>query len=449
MKIGIIGCEATIQTVKNAISSEIVFDELTEIPCEAENVGQVVEQSQPKLDVILFTGYLSFFHACQNVVATIPWSYAKRSGYSATQALLKASIKGTNISHITYDLSENPVVQLERIISDNSSITHKDMRLLKYVDNKFYTRTEDNYVHNALAFHRENLRSGKATLCLSGMADVVQALREEGYSAELVCPTDEELKQQIIELRLRYQIRKEHQNSDMSFAVLAFRTGVAENYNPEFQRYMKMSIAHQVETCVFNFAQMLGAAMEINGNGYYMLYTTKVELSIVTQNFSTLFLLQDIRPILSIARINIGIGIGSTHAMAKENAEQAVIRAERFSKSCYYIMESGGVIAGPFGSEEDDNDKLLNRETISRISCETGVGIPVIMKLLRVQKQYKFDTITPAELAVMCNMTQSNMNRVLAKLEASNYAVTTGYQPVAGPGRPRRIIRLSFIAEML
>jgi len=34
------------------------------------------------------------------------------------------------------------------------------------------------------------------------------------------------------------------------------------------------------------------------------------------------------------------------------------------------------------------------------------------------------------------------MNRVLAKLEAKGYVETVGYQPLAGAGRPRRLIRL-------
>ena len=42
----------------------------------------------------------------------------------------------------------------------------------------------------------------------------------------------------------------------------------------------------------------------------------------------------------------------------------------------------------------------------------------------------------------MCAMTPSNMNCVLAKLEAKDYAETVGYQPLAGAGRPRRLIRL-------
>lgn len=448
MKIGIIGTEYAIRAVRREISSESIFAEIVEIPCVAENVSYVVETNQPKIDVIFFTGYMFFSHACQSVEATIPWSYAKRSEYSATRALLKASMKGADISRVTYDLAENPVGQLEKIISGDAGITNKDVRLFRYLDSKYYTRTEEDYIRNAMSFHRENFKQGKATLCLSGMYEVVRLLREEGYNAEWVRPTGEELKRQLNELILRYQVRNKQQEADMAFAVVALKAEVEENYNRGLQRYLKLNSMHQAETCVFNFAHMLGAAMEKNTDGYYMVYTTKAELSIVTNRFASLFLLQDIRPILSISRMNAGIGIGNTQGLAKDNAEQAIRRAERRSGSCYYILEDSGPLAGPFEAEENDEGELFREETIVRISNETGVGISIIKMLLRVQSQYKFDTVTSAELSAMCNMTQSNMNRILAKLEAENYAVTTGYRPGVGAGRPRRIIRLLLLEEM-
>ena len=47
----------------------------------------------------------------------------------------------------------------------------------------------------------------------------------------------------------------------------------------------------------------------------------------------------------------------------------------------------------------------------------------------------------------MCEMTQSNMNRILAKLETKGYVQTVGYQPLDGAGRPRRLIRLKINME--
>lgn len=447
MKIGIIGTEYAIRAVRNEISPGSIFAELLELPCVAENVSWVVEQNQPQLDVILFTGYMFFSYACQSVDAMIPWSYAKRSEYSATQALLRASMKGIDISRITYDLAENPVGQLEKIIGD-AGFSNKDVRFFRYVDNKYYTRTEEDYVRNAMAFHRENLRQGKATMCLSGMYEVVRLLREEGYQAEWVRPTANELKRQITELCLRHQIRKDQQEADMAFAVVSLRPDVDENCSRSNQRYMKLSGLHQAENCIFNFAHMLGAAMEKNTDGYYMVYTTKAELSVVTQRFTTLFLLQDIRPILGISRMSAGIGIGSTQGMAKENAEQAIRRAEKRRGSCYYIEDGSSPMKGPFCADKNEKGDAFRENTITRISNETGVGISIIKTLLRVQDQYKFEAITSAELAIMCNMTQSNMNRIIAKLETNNYAVTIGYRPAQGAGRPRRIMKL-LLEEMM
>lgn len=81
------------------------------------------------------------------------------------------------------------------------------------------------------------------------------------------------------------------------------------------------------------------------------------------------------------------------------------------------------------------------------VSSETGIGIITLETIAKVQAQYGFETITPGKLAEMCEMTQSNMNRILAKLETKGYVQTVGYQPLDGAGRPRRLIRLKINME--
>ena len=66
--------------------------------------------------------------------------------------------------------------------------------------------------------------------------------------------------------------------------------------------------------------------------------------------------------------------------------------------------------------------------------------------LQRVIRQYNLDVITPFELARYCSMSVTNMNRIITKLEAGGYVKIIGSQPLAGAGRPRRLIKLDIDA---
>jgi len=66
----------------------------------------------------------------------------------------------------------------------------------------------------------------------------------------------------------------------------------------------------------------------------------------------------------------------------------------------------------------------------------------VLNALEKAQAQYGFNAVTTGTLAEMCDMTVSNMNRIVTKLEAKGYAQVVGSRPHSGAGRPSRLIRL-------
>lgn len=445
MKVALIGTEQAIVLIQSIITPENIFEEILPFPCSSEETGKIVSRVQREVDGILFTGYFPFAYACRDTVATVPWAYAKRTVNSALDALIQAAVCGTDISKITYDLTESIEEQMSNILCADVGLIQGQFRLYRFVGSDYFI-SEEEYIRRAASFHLGNLASGRATLCLSGMYDVVEQLKQEGYPAFWVKPTMDTLNRSVNELSLRHQLRlNQEKMSSYQSAVVAMKVrfqspaGHREGYD-----YLCLRRNHMLENCVYNFAQSICAAVEQNLNGSCYIYTTAYELGAVTDSFSFLGLLEDLQQLPGVESVMIGIGLGRSPGIAKVNAEYGVTASEKRGCSCYYIVMDDENIAGPFWASERKQRGQIGGSWRQIASQETGVGITILETLARVHAQFGFDTVTPGDLARMCEMTRSNMNRVLSKLEAKGYVQTVGFQPLNGAGRPRRLIRLMF-----
>lgn len=443
MKIGLVGTEYSIQSIRALVSPQNIFAELVSYPCNVESVGKLVEQIQPDLDGIFFTGYFFFSYACRSTAAIIPWTYAKRTDNATIKAFLQAAMNAVDISRLTYDLTENSVEQIAGLLRTDVGLQLDKLHVYRYVDSNYYTISEKDYVRNAVAYHLENLSSGRATVCLSGMHEIVEQLKARGFSAFWVEPTADVLNLALNELSLRHQIRKNWKAGERyQIAVIALSVSFSDCGICSAQEYLLMHSVHQLETCIYNFAQSICAAVEKASDRSFRIYTTKEELGAVTGQFSQLGLLQEIQLIDNVISVAAGIGFGFSPGIAKAHAEYGVRLAQKRECSCYYIVGEDDILAGPFWAASSGREEKVREIWKQKISQETGIGPVTLETLAAAQVRFGFDTVTPGKLAELCAMTPSNMNRVLAKLEAKNYAETVGYQPLAGAGRPRRLIRL-------
>ena len=177
MKIGLVGTVHSIQSIRALVAPQNIFAELVSYPCNVEGVGKLVEQIQSELDGVFFTGYFFFSYACRNTAAVIPWTYAKRTDNATIKALLQATMSAVDISRVTYDLTENSVEQIAGLLRTDVGLQLDSLHVYRYVDSNYYTISEKDYVRNAVAYHLENLSSGRATVCLSGMHELVEQLK--------------------------------------------------------------------------------------------------------------------------------------------------------------------------------------------------------------------------------------------------------------------------------
>lgn len=444
MKIGLVGTEYTIQIIRSTLKFEELFVDITEYPCEVENMVSLLDKIQTEQDGILFTGKFFFTYACRNTSATIPWVYAKRTMSSVLHALLQATASGVDISKITYDLDWATIGRMANLLCKDVGLPLDALDIYRFDDADCCSVTSEDYRRNAAVYHLKNLQSGRATACISGSPNVVEYVKQKGYSAFYVQPTEEDLNLAINELRARHEIyRRQKGTEEYQLAVIA----VSVEF-PDINDYgTQLHSRYQVEKCVFDFAQSIGASVEKPSSTQYLIYSIKAELGVVTSNFTKFSFLQKIQLISGIDYVTAGIGTGISHVIAKSNACYCDKIAKKQKYSCYYVMSGTAPPTGPFWLGTGKMKKEFTEVSMERTSNETGVSVTILSILVKAQLQYGFDTVTPGRLVEMCKMTVSNMNRIISKLEKAGYAEIVGVQHHNGAGRPNRLIRLNIIVN--
>lgn len=454
MKIGLVGARGTIETIRACIDPEKIFVEFIEYPVRHEFLAGVLSDIQTELDGIIFTGETFFALANRVASAVIPWTYLKRSVNSVLCILLKATLAGCDIRRITYDLPYITRKQMAQILDERLELSKDSVVLHRYNDTQERAEfmnaidtlpdSSPSYTDVTCAYHRKNLDSGSAAICLSSAAAVVEELVEEGYPAFWVQVTGEDILEAVNELRSRQQIYIQQIVDNHLEAVIMVSTEWTETPIPGVQEYRQIESGYQVEKHLWSFAQSVGATMEKGTDGQYILYSTKSELEIKTEGLKKMLFAEKLLSLTAVDRVTVGIGFGVSHGAAKSNAQLAYRAARKQHFSSWYIGDKTGQVQGPYLIATDCSEEDFDKIQLERIAAETYVGTAVLNDLLNAQRQYGFDVTTSGELAKFCGVSISRMNRILTKLEAAGYVSVVGSQAYADTGRPRRLIRLLF-----
>lgn len=450
MKIGVIGPQLSVDMVFENVDQKALFIELVPIPCAANEAGKAVDDWQDKLDGIIFTGYLPYAHACRQTTPSIPWEYMSRTIGSVLGALLNASYNcNCDLCKITYDLQEDADGGLLTCICSEAGIPKEKLEICFFESKRYAQSNSEEYSEKVAAFHQNNLALGKANICLTGMDSVRKTLEKAGYHAFWMKPTVESIHEQINKLVLRCRMEHVTQINEMyKPVVLAIYTEIRPgNISVERSEFARHRTSSNIADCIYTFAQRIAAAVEYHEGGTSYLYTTNGELEASESSPNITKLCRNIQRISGVNSLSVGVGMGTTHGLAKSGAEKGVRIARLRNATCYYIINQNGKserVAGPFIIKKE-NEKLPNlkkSEFLEEVSRNSGLGMNTLQLLCDTIDQYGLDVTTAGELAQKCELTGSNINRILNKLETAGYLETVGTQPLEGAGRPKKLIRL-------
>lgn len=452
MKIGIMGPSASIQMILNNTVHNSILAEMIPIPCNPDEAGDLATEWQEKLDGILFTGFLPYTAACRKVYPRVPWEYMSRSTSSVLEALLNASYSiGCDISKVTYDLQENANEDFLTAILVDAGVPKERICVCCFKCRTQLIYRTDDYNEKVYAFHIENLKSGKAKVCLTGSESIQEKIVAAGYPAFWIQPTKESIAEQMNTLLLRckmVQAQKEADNSRPTVIAISLQTShtTGDIGQGEFIRH---HISSTTADHLYTFAQRNGAAVEYHENSASYLYMLHTWASEESYDLWIQRLCKKLCNTDGVVALFIGVGSGATIGLAKACAERGRQLAELQKTTCYYILENNGAnetLAGPFlyGKKEKAVLRSQTMDQLEKISKETGLGIGTVKIINDLLKEYDIDITTVRELANLSGMTNSYLNRVLSKLEDAGYVETIGRKPIYGRGRPQRLIRLKF-----
>lgn len=443
MKIGIVGPQKSIDNILSSIEESGTFVEAIPAACSTrmETVDIVDSlQSSKAVDSFLFTGYIPFFYATAAVNPTIPWEYAYRDKGALLAVLLKAIyVEKYGIEKISSDLREDLTEQQIKEALLDTGIEEDKIKILEFGGNYI----NEDYIDRAIDFHCENIRHQKMQVCITGIDTIEASLKSLKYPVLRVYPTVDTIIQQINKLRFHQQmvISDDNKIAMISIEVQYF----PESLQLENGEYLAFSNWYRCLDAIYLFAQKIDASVEVHGHCQCYLYTTKAMIENETAGFQKLGLFHMLMHKFGVKSIFVGIGLGNTHVEAKGNADYGRLMAARLGSNCFYTVFEERKIVGPIViGKKNPEEVLLNRQ-LYEISRRTGVGMKTLDLFERIMKQYGKTIITTYELLQLSGMTNSNLNRILAKLDAGGFVEVVGNQALAaGAGRPRRLLKFKF-----
>lgn len=437
MRIGIIGPAESVHIVmKEAEKADLP---LTCVPLAYRQYFEspdIVEKNRDRVDAFLFTGSTPYSYTLLHMQPEELWGVLPRSVNALLCAMLKTTHQGGHdISKISVDSYDEETLRSAYAEID---LGEKDLVILAH---QFLVgRTA--YIDQLFQFHRDNVLSGRARFCLTGIQAVYELLQKEGIPVTKAFATSEIILQQLQRLYLLHMAdaAKEHRVSVLSIQ-LKFSQERSLYGKSDLQFFLYKTKAMNE---IYAFAQKIGAAVEGHDNEQCRLYTTESIIEAETRGFTQLSLLQDLERLEGIMTVSIGIGIGTVAADAKYHADFGKGRAVNTSRSSIFIVYDDHTIVGPIVTSSRKTPKVLVDRELNSVSRKTGVGIERLHQLDKAVRMRGIDSATSCELAELCGMTPGNMNRMLGKLEKNGFARVIGKQPSWPLGRPSRIFQLLF-----
>ncbi len=441
MKLGVVGPDESLLLVREVIEKDRIPIEM--VPLQYRRYTEalaMVEQQQPSLDALFFTGTLPFRYVSRFVRPTVPWEHVPNNMLSVAYALIKAAfIEGADLSRISTD-SYTRRMFLEAY--QETGLDAENAVILCAADRIF----SEDYIDYLVDYHCGCFRSGQVSCCFTGICEVRNRLSQQGIPAAMVQISYETIALQIHKLRMQCaENLPVPDGSDPRITVMA----VALRYPEEHTIFGQNAIAllqqkNRIAEMIYAFAQAIGAAIVQDNEGRFLLFSSGSRLEIETDRFSRISLLDQLCELDLIEQAAIGIGAGDDCQQAKLCAETALRKAYSTRTSCAFLVRRQTVYGPimPFSSRQGETPA---RQRLLEISARSGISLRSLEQIELAIRQYGMEYATPVQLSQISGINPRNLNRILQKLEDAGYLSVVGKESRVGMGRPGRIIKLHFI----
>ena len=403
-----------------------VYESVEGAPALARELDQVCQ-------VLLFTGRIPHALGEREGGLRAALQYVPHSGadlYAAIVQLLRE--RGCRLPRLSLDTIESGIVK--EAFEDMDLEPPEHVLSLETGERPGALRT----AADIAAFHRERHRSGDVEVGLTCVASVSQALAADGVPVMRVRHTRSAMREALRQARLAERLAITEGSQPAVVLVQAPRDA---HDPPEHAGPYESQRRHlRAREAVLDLAERLQGRVADLDAGTLIVYTSR---SIIENALSLLVAGHD-GP-LSRHRVpseaRLGVGLGTSVAMAEENARLARTMSDR--DGALYVGFPDGEVLRVGGDRRTTTYRL--REThpeALRVARELGIGPLALSRLTRALQQVDSTAVTAMDLARAYGVEPRSARRLITALQRAGIATQEGRQGGPGAGRPQTVYRI-------
>jgi hypothetical protein len=362
---------------------------------ETETV-EIVRGAPGEVDAWLFTGVVPYEMAAAAGLLDRPASYVNYTGAPLLTAMIQLLKEGHDPSSFSIDVLD--VGQVEETLRE-AGIATSGAHVLPY--RRGLTAAD------IIEFHEERAAEGVgvAITCLRSAYDV--------------------LKTRATTIRLAPSIHS------VRYAMQQLLVAFSEARSDDAQVAVGLcTVDASAEADLRREASGLGATVVAQGDGPFVIFTTRGPLEVATEGFTELPLVANLGA--THGTIRVGFGIGGTAAEAEALARRALSRAGRLGKQAAVVSMRNDIDLTLSGSIP----RSPRRPSLSLLSQRAGLSKATLLRLQEMLAEQGNAAVTTRSVAAALGVQQRTARRVLNRLERAGAAQSTGRQGLEGSGRP-------------
>lgn len=437
-QIAVVGHVRTIEIVKGVLETYYKEIGVTEVELnnsqEIQGVSDQLRRLEDTVDGLVFTGKIPYKLMNSAMFSHKPWVYIDQNYSQLQRTLLEGLL------HHHYDIKRASIDSYEEAVVYNA---YKEIQLLKkelalkVANHDIY---QPDFLDQLQTFHRENVKQGISSFCLTGISTIYEALTRDKIPCLWIRPTVDTIKNTIERLKLRQASKI---SAEREIVVLSVEADLTDEYVLTSENEYQLRLQrNQLSEIVTLFAQKIqGAIVEVDQRGF-LIFSTRNILEMETKGLKEVTLLEEIYH-KGMGTVSIGIGFGTTAREAKYNAFQGMYRARKHGGHQAYIVSESSFIGHIKPTKKIEGlEQGLLEDSLRDIAERSGISLNTIFKLHCIIAENPRNRFTPKELSSLLDTSTRSTNRLLEKLEAHRLIEMTGRQIVGSAGRPSRVFKI-------
>jgi len=426
IRLGIIGVEDNLQWLISVVKEYSEFECIPFLHFYEKDVISILEAHSNDVDMWLFSGVFPYSVAEKWGRVHKPMFYVPYTGTSLYKTLYRILYHHhLDINQLSFDALKTS--ELQQIFEELD---------IDYSSSHLYE--EPKSIEDVVEYHERLWKKGQTAAAVTCTWQVQKELEKRGVPVFRVKHTksavtsvlDEALKtQEMLRFKDR-QIAVQIFEVDLfsSLSISSFSSD--EMYNMEIKNTQKL----------LKYAKRIQGSLKTVSPGCYVIFTTRGELSDITDNFSVIPPIDEMEDIAK-GKITCGIGIGQSAYDAEMMARNALLQARKHGKENWMVAFDNKTFKGPLGKKESLTYSY-NDKDMQAISEQTSLSVATISKIDSILLKMGRSEITCQDLATKLQILPRSARRIMSQLEKSGYAEEIGEETPHPRGRPRKVYRV-------